>query len=182
MIPFVTDQIPSPKRYRLTGRRLFLAALLSCAVAANAYAASPRSADKLVVHKKAHTLVLMRNGAAFRKYKIALGTQPVGPKARQGDHKTPEGTYIIDRRNGHSQFYRALHISYPNAEDRERAKKSGVPAGGDIMIHGLPNGYERLGNAHRLKDWTDGCIAVTNQEMDEIWRLVPVGTRIEILP
>src|SRR5262249_23683024 len=118
----------------------------------------------------------------FRKYKVALGTQSIGPKTRQGDHKTPEGAYIIDRRNPHSQFYRALHISYPNAADRERARKSGVAAGGDIMIHGLPNGYGRLGSAHRLKDWTDGCIAVTNQEMDEIWRLVPDGTKIEILP
>jgi murein L,D-transpeptidase YafK len=179
MISSVTDRIPGTTHKRSVRPGVFLAAFFCCAPA---FAAAPKHADKLIVHKKAHTLELMRNGSALRKYRVALGTEPTGPKTRQGDHKTPEGEYIIDRRNAHSRFYRALHISYPNAEDRVRAHKSGVPAGGDIMIHGLPNSYERLGSAHRLKDWTDGCIAVTNQEMDEIWRLVPDGTKVEILP
>lgn len=139
-------------------------------------------ADRVVVHKKERTLELFKNGSSIRKYKIALGAEPVGPKTQQGDHKTPEGIYVIDRRNERSKFYRALHISYPNADDQARAAKLGVSPGGDIMIHGLPNGFGWLGESHRVKDWTDGCIAVTDKEMDEIWNLVPDGTSIEIDP
>lgn len=138
--------------------------------------------DSIVVHKGAHTMELMHSGQVIKSYKIALGTQPVGPKSREGDHKTPEGTYIIDSRNTHSQFHRSLHISYPNAADRERARKLGVAPGGDIFIHGLPNGYGFVGAAHRSRDWTDGCVAVTDQEIEEIWRLVPNGTVVEIHP
>ena len=125
---------------------------------------------------------LLRNGSAFKKYKVTLGAQPIGRKTQPGDHKTPEGTYTIDRHNAHSHFYRALHISYPNAEDRERGQKAGVLTGGDIMIHGLPNGFGWLRSSHRLRDWTDGCMAVTDEEMDEILRLVPDGTSLEIQP
>jgi len=179
----VTDRIPASIVARWPWALWSIAVFnLVCAAGLGAQPASPTPADKVVVHKKTHTLELMRNGSAFRKYKVALGTAPVGAKTQQGDHKTPEGTYVIDRRNAHSQFYRALHISYPNAEDRERAQESRIPAGGDIMIHGLPNGLGRVGSAHRLRDWTDGCIAVTDEEMDEIWDLVPNGTTIEILP
>jgi murein L,D-transpeptidase YafK len=139
-------------------------------------------ADRIMVHKKARTMELMRGGQVLKTYKIALGGEPVGPKARQGDHRTPEGVYVIDSRNEHSQFHRSLHISYPNAADRERARKLGVPTGGDIYIHGLPNGYGFVGAAHRARDWTDGCIAVTDQETEEIWRLVENGTPVEIGP
>ena len=124
----------------------------------------------------------MRQGKVLKTYKLALGPEPVGPKQRQGDHKTPEGEYVLDRRNAHSQFYRSIHVSYPSPQDRDRARKLGVSPGGDIYVHGLPNGYAWLGSGHRLKDWTDGCIAVTNEEMDEIWRAVPDGTPIEIKP
>ena len=124
----------------------------------------------------------MRQGKVLKTYKVALGPEPVGPKQRQGDHKTPEGEYVLDRRNVHSQFYRSIHISYPSAKDRDRARKLGVSPGGDIYVHGLPNGFAWVGRGHRLKDWTDGCIAVTNEEMDEIWRAVPDGTPIEIKP
>jgi murein L,D-transpeptidase YafK len=134
------------------------------------------------VHKKERTLTLLRGGKPVRTYKVALGGEPVGAKARQGDHKTPEGIYIMDHRNAHSSFYRSIHISYPSAQDRARAKKLGVSPGGDIYLHGLPNGWGAIGKAHRLKDWTDGCIAVTNEEMDEIWASVPDGTVIEIKP
>ena len=178
----MTDQIPESAGACSRAPRVALTVVLLWASTVVGQQAAVRYADKVVVHKKEHTLELFSNGSAFKKYKIALGTQPIGPKTQQGDHKTPEGTYTIDRRNPHSHFYRALHISYPNAEDRERAQKSGVPAGGDIMIHGLPNGFGWLPSAHRLKDWTDGCIAVTDEEMDEIWRLVPDGTSIEIQP
>jgi murein L,D-transpeptidase YafK len=139
-------------------------------------------ADRIIVHKKARTMELMHAGRAIKTYKIALGGDPIGPKTRQGDHRTPEGVYVIDARNAHSQFRRSLHISYPNAADREHARKLGVSPGGDIYIHGLPNGYGFVGAAHRARDWTDGCIAVTDQEIEEIWNLVDNGTPVEIRP
>lgn len=125
---------------------------------------------------------LVHAGQVLKGYKVALGGEPVGPKTRQGDHRTPEGVYVIDSRNAHSQFHRSLHISYPNAADRERARKLSVATGGDIYIHGLPNGYGFIGAAHRARDWTDGCIAVTDEEIEEIWRLVDNGTPAEIQP
>jgi murein L,D-transpeptidase YafK len=139
-------------------------------------------ADAVLVLKKERTFNLMRQGQVLKTYKVALGPEPVGPKQRQGDHKTPEGEYVLDRRNAHSQFYRSIHVSYPSAQDRDRARKLGVSPGGDIYVHGLPNGFAWVGSGHRLKDWTDGCIAVTNEEMDEIWRAVPDGAPIEIKP
>lgn len=139
-------------------------------------------ADRVIVHKKEHTLTLLREDKTLKTYKVALGGNVVGPKTQLGDHKTPEGAYVLDRRNEHSHFYRSIHISYPNPEDRERAKQAGVDAGGDIMIHGLQNGLGWVGSLHRLHDWTDGCIAVTDEEMDEIWRAVTDGTPIEIDP
>jgi murein L,D-transpeptidase YafK len=138
--------------------------------------------DRIIVHKKAHTMEFMSAGKVIKSYKIALGRNPVGPKERQGDFRTPEGVYVINSRNAKSQYHRSLHISYPNAADREKARKLHVSPGGDVMIHGLPNGYGYLGAAHRRWDWTYGCIAVTNEEIDEIWSLVPNGTPIEILP
>jgi murein L,D-transpeptidase YafK len=138
--------------------------------------------DHIVVHKKARTMELMHAGQVLKTYKIALGGEPIGPKTRQGDHRTPEGVYVIDSRNAHSQFHRSLHISYPNAVDKERARKLGVATGGDIYIHGLPNGYGFIGAAHRARDWTDGCIAVTDHEIEEIWGSVDNGTPVEIQP
>ena len=142
----------------------------------------PSSPDKLVVFKSKRLLVLMKGDEKLKEYKVALGGNPLGPKVREGDHKTPEGLYVLDRRNPRSKFYKSIHISYPDARDRERALKLGVPPGGDIMIHGLPNGFGWLGSMHRARDWTDGCIAVTDQEMDEIWQAVADGTPIEIQP
>ena len=139
-------------------------------------------ADRVIVHKKDRTLELMHAGKVISSYRIALGGNPVGPKTRQGDRRTPEGTYVIDSRNAQSHYHRSLHISYPDAADRERARKLGVSPGGDIFIHGLPNGYGAIGAAHRLHDWTDGCIAVTDQEIEEIWKLVDNGTPVEIRP
>jgi murein L,D-transpeptidase YafK len=139
-------------------------------------------ADHVVVLKKERTLELLSRGKVVKTYKVALGGDPVGPKTRQGDHKTPEGAYVLDFRNAHSQFYKSLHISYPNAHDRALARQKGVSPGGDVFLHGLPNGYGAIGAAHRLRDWTDGCVAVTNEEIDEIWKTVPDGTQIEIRP
>jgi murein L,D-transpeptidase YafK len=146
-----------------------------------AMADSPK-ADGVVIVKSERVLSLLAHGKVIRTYKVALGGTPVGAKEQQGDHKTPEGHYIIDRRNPQSRFYKSIHISYPNEQDRRKAHESGHSPGGDIMIHGLPNGMGALGAAHRATDWTDGCIAVTDVEMDEIWKLVPDGTPIEIKP
>ena len=138
--------------------------------------------DKVVVMKKERTLELLSQGKVIKTYKVALGGDPIGPKARQGDHKTPEGSYVLDSRNSHSQFYKSIHISYPSARDRARARQRGFSPGGDVYIHGLPNGYGTIGAAHRLRDWTDGCVAVTNEEIDQIWKAVPNGTPIELKP
>ncbi len=139
-------------------------------------------ADHILIVKSTRTMTLTRGNKVLKTYKVALGTVAVGPKQKQGDHKTPEGDYVIDAKNSHSQFHLALHISYPKAEDRERAKKMGVSPGGDIMIHGLAPQFAFLGALHRQTDWTDGCVAVTNPEIEEIWKLVPVGTTVEIRP
>lgn len=159
-----------------------LVCLLSLDALADDRLPSDVGADRVVVLKKEHTLLLLRGDQVLKTYKVALGGEPVGPKQQEGDHKTPEGAYVLDRRNERSRFYRAIHISYPNEEDQRRAAAKGVPPGGDIMIHGLPNGFGWLGEAHRVRDWTDGCIAVTDAEMDEIWRAVRDGTPIEIKP
>jgi murein L,D-transpeptidase YafK len=164
---------------------LFIVLFLSLApssLAVEQSLSTTATADSALVLKKERTLTLMRQGKVLKTYRVALGPEPVGPKQRQGDHKTPEGAYVLDRRNAQSQFYRSIHVSYPNVQDRDRARKLGVSPGGDIYVHGLPNGYAWVGSGHRLKDWTDGCIAVTNEEMDEIWRAVPDGTPIEIKP
>ena len=141
-----------------------------------------QKADRVVVAKSERTLTLFAQGKVIRTYKVALGGTPVGAKVQQGDHKTPEGQYILDRRNAKSSYYKSIHVSYPNEQDKRQAAKNGVSPGGDIMIHGLPNGFGWLGATHRARDWTDGCIAVTDREMDEIWELVADGTAIEIRP
>jgi murein L,D-transpeptidase YafK len=156
--------------------------LLLASLAAQSAPRSALHADRVVVLKTERTLELLNQGKVIKTYKVALGGDPVGPKTRQGDHKTPEGTYVLDFRNAHSKFYKAIHISYPNNHDRAVAHEKGISPGGDVFLHGLPNGYGAIGAVHRLKDWTDGCIAVTDEEMDQIWKAVPDGTRIEIRP
>jgi len=142
----------------------------------------PEYADAVLILKKDHRLELLRAGQVIRTYKVALGRGGLAPKQRAGDGRTPEGHFIIDRRNSASEYHLSLHISYPNQEDRKRAAQLHVSPGGDIMIHGLPNGKGWIGSAHRLYDWTLGCIAVTDPEIDEIWKLVPTGTPVDIRP
>lgn len=139
-------------------------------------------ADWILVEKKARRLTLFRDNKPLKSYDIALGRQPDGPKRFQGDNKTPEGRYRIASRKKNSDFHRALRISYPSPEDAAFAAKQKRSAGGDIMIHGLPNGMGSMGRLHLLRDWTAGCIAVTNTEIEELWRAVPDGTPIEIRP
>jgi murein L,D-transpeptidase YafK len=138
--------------------------------------------DRILVEKSFHRLTLLSNGSALKTYQVALGRNPVGNKERQGDNRTPEGIYKIDRRNPNSRFYRSLHISYPSRAIIEKARKHRLSPGGNIMIHGLPPEIECVGSMHRQLDWTAGCVAVTNAEIDEIWRVVPDGTIIEIRP
>jgi murein L,D-transpeptidase YafK len=116
----------------------------------------------------------------MRTYSIAIGRGGIEPKQRQGDHKTPEGLYVIDRHKRDSRFHHALHVSYPSDADRERARRLGADPGGDIMIHGIQNGLGWLGSLQRSVDWTDGCIAVTDAEINEIYAAVPDGTPVEI--
>ncbi len=173
---------PCSSAVKIARMLAFSSVAVSCLASSRTVQPAPIKADRIVVFKSERKLMLMRDGKPLKSYKIALGGEPAGPKTRRGDHKTPEGIYVIDRRNSHSQFYKALHVSYPNTEDVTRAHKLKVSAGGDIMIHGLPNGMGWVGSAHLARDWTDGCIAVTDDEIDEIWKLVPDGTPIEIKP
>ncbi len=138
--------------------------------------------DLILIEKSAHTMTLMSHGQALKTYHVAFSTVAVGAKERAGDHKVPEGNYTIDEKKPVSRFDLALHISYPNAADRARAKKLGVDPGGEIEIHGLEKKYAWMGTLHREKDWTNGCIAVTDAEIEEIYPQVAVGTAVEIRP
>jgi murein L,D-transpeptidase YafK len=139
-------------------------------------------ADLVVVNKAARRLDLYRGDVLLKSYAVSLGRHPIGPKQKQGDGKTPEGEYRLDSRKADSSFHRALHISYPGPADIAAARSNGVDAGGLVMIHGMKNGLGWLGRLHLTIDWTDGCVAVTNREMDEIWRSVPDGTKIVLRP
>jgi murein L,D-transpeptidase YafK len=138
--------------------------------------------DLVTVEKGARSLSLFSDGAVVKSYRIALGFNPEGHKVREGDGRTPEGRYIIDTRNTESRYHLSLRISYPDRRDIARAANRNVPPGGDIFIHGLPNGRGGFGSTHRSRDWTAGCIAVTNTEIEEIWAAVADGTPIEIRP
>jgi murein L,D-transpeptidase YafK len=139
-------------------------------------------ADLIRVIKSERRMTLERDGEVIATYKVALGRNPDGHKQQEGDMRTPEGRYTIDWRNPQSKYHLSLHVSYPNKADKERAKVAGVSPGGDIMIHGQPNGMAFAAGLTQMRDWTHGCIAVTNTEMDEIWKAVPDGTPIEISP
>ncbi|HEA26641.1 MAG TPA: hypothetical protein ENH92_05905 [Ectothiorhodospiraceae bacterium] len=139
-------------------------------------------ADKILVEKSSRTLTLFRNGVPLKSYSVALGGQPVGKKQLKGDGKTPEGDYIIDWHHPNSDFHLALHISYPNSTDVASAAARDTIPGGEIMIHGIRNGLGFIGPLHRLFDWTQGCVALTDAEIEELYRAVPDGTPIEIRP
>lgn len=174
---------------KLHGRvRLALAAALTF-LGGVIYAQWPRrplpagtEADRVVVRKGARTLALYRGTQLLRTYSIALGRTPLGHKQQEGDGRTPEGRYVLDYRNPRSSYHKALHVSYPSAIDTAAAQGRGVSPGGFIMVHGVRNGLGFVGRLHRIFDWTDGCIAVTDREIDEIWSSVADGTPIEIEP
>ena len=137
-------------------------------------------ADAILIEKAAHRMSLLRDGKVLATYRVSLGSGGLAPKRREGDRLVPEGSYFIEGRNPKSAYHLSLKISYPSPADRKAAAKRGEPPGGDNMIHGLPNGLGWVGPAQKLGDWTAGCIAVTNAEMDVIWRVVPDGTPVEI--
>ncbi len=163
-------------------RIIFILPLLFLTACGSTY--QPPRADLVLVEKSRNKMYLIDNGEVLREYKISLGQNPIGDKVQRGDLRTPEGRYLIDYKNNQSRFYRSLNISYPNEFDVAEASARGVDPGDDIVIHGLPNGI----NDHDIKgeiyplNWTEGCIAVRNKEMDEIWQLVELDTPIEIRP
>ena len=166
---------------------LLIALLLAAPVMAPvAHGQIPRlganKVDLVLVHKAKRLLELKRAGRTVRSFRIALGRNPVGPKLKEGDGRTPEGVYTLDWRNSDSAFYRSIHVSYPGPWDYHRAVRWGVSPGDMIMIHGLPNDAGEAARLHPSVDWTNGCIAVTNEEMDQIWTLVEDGTPIIIYP
>ncbi len=174
----------------MRGLAVKLAVVIGCAVFLTAcggprlkeYGPGPSDpqANYIVIEKTARKMTLYRNDKPWRAYHVALGQGGLAPKRQEGDKLTPEGLYYIKNRNPQSIFYKSLRISYPNPEDTLHAKKMGVQPGGHIMIHGLPNGKGWVGVRHRNKDWTEGCIAVTNEEIEQIWNTVADGTPVEI--
>jgi murein L,D-transpeptidase YafK len=166
---------------------LLVVGLMAVGVAAGAYLnfdPLPRDAvaDRLVLEKSARRLTLFNNGHVLKTYSVALGRAPIGPKQYEGDQRTPEGIYRIDFHKPDSDYHLALHVSYPEQHDIDRAAAQNLSAGSDIMIHGLPNGRGWVGRFHRRSDWTAGCVAVTDFEVEEIYRAVPDGTPIELRP
>jgi murein L,D-transpeptidase YafK len=176
--------------------RLLVSLLVASVFITSAYAEQPAQfsrvmirsnetlpmADRIVVHKAERRLDLMRGYGVLRSYHIALGLNPIGQKQRSGDFRTPEGTYYLARRNARSDYFLSIQVSYPNDADLKLARRNHWPSGGSIMIHGLPNTLKHPPQYYESHDWTDGCIAVTNADMVEIWLLTPDNTPIDIRP
>jgi murein L,D-transpeptidase YafK len=163
-------------------RRMASLAATVLLLAAWAVSGTDQKADLVRVDKGRSRLELLRDGEVLESFPVVFGANPRGHKLQQGDERTPEGRYILDSRNPESAYYRSIHISYPNPRDREDARRRGVDPGGDIMIHGQPNGWEWLETVTQLFNWTDGCIALRNRDMDVVWSAVDPGTPIEITP
>ncbi len=155
---------------------LMVVALLSV------HAFAMEKADLVVVEKAKKALYLEREGKILKKYHIALGPHPKGPKQSEGDGRTPEGRYVLDFKKSDSAYYKSIHISYPNDFDTDSALAKGLSPGGSVMIHGQKNGYEKLTAVTQRFNWTQGCLALTDQDMDEVWDAIDVGTPIEIRP
>jgi murein L,D-transpeptidase YafK len=169
-------------RYVLLGLGLLIVVALAWANLAGEPLSPSAYADRVVVHKADRRLDLMAGDVVLKSYPISLGGHPVGHKQREGDERTPEGTYVLDYRNPGSSFHKSLHVSYPSSSDKQRAAAVGDDPGGLIMVHGMPNGFGWLGRLHLAYDWTEGCVAVTSAEIEEIWNSVRDGTPIEIRP
>jgi murein L,D-transpeptidase YafK len=186
---------PNTNRQSLTAPLLLALALVAGSTAARAESPLPSStlltpsvepalpvADRVLVSKSERKLQLLRNGQVLRTYKIALGLRPEGHKEFEGDFRTPEGVYHLSRRNPNSEYFLSIQIDYPNERDVARARRQGVRPGGAIMIHGQPNVPRKPRDYYSNVDWTEGCIAVSNSDMVEIWLMTPPDTPIEIKP
>ena len=167
---------------RFSGRIVFFGVTLYASQLNLSSAKTTGTADSIIISKSAHTLSLMSGKTVLKTYRVAIGRGSGGRKQFAGDNRTPEDKYIIDEKNSASKFHKALHISYPNTEDKARASNLGRSPGGDIEIHGLPTAFAWVGPAQHALDWTAGCIALTNEEIDELWKMVAVGTPVEIDP
>jgi len=171
----------------LAGHNGWLPAIATLSMALGVMALPARAgdfpvADKVVVEKEQRKLHLLKDGDVFRSFDIALGIAPIGDKEKEGDQKTPEGTYSLDARNPDSDFFLSIHISYPDATDRAHARRNGEDPGSAIMIHGQPNAPTYSAAYYRKEDWTNGCIAVSNSDMIDIWLMTPNDVQIDILP
>jgi murein L,D-transpeptidase YafK len=152
-------------------------------VASSAAPAAPAiRADTILIVKHEHKLYLLRDNSPLRSYRIALGLSPTGAKEREWDFRTPEGSYIIDFRQAHSRYFKALHISYPSATDRKRSAAQHLRLGGDIFIHGEPNSPTKPDSYYKTRDWTNGCIALSDEDLQDVWDLTAGQTRVEIVP
>lgn len=169
---------PSTRPLRTILACLALAVLPIVPVAASDF---PK-ADFVVVEKGSRKLHLLRDGEVLRTFRIALGIVPVGDKQEEGDFRTPEGRYVLDMRNPNSEYFLSIRVSYPNSEDIREARARGVDPGGAIMIHGQPNNPTRSETYYRTQDWTNGCVAVSNSDMIDIWLMTGENTPIEIRP
>jgi murein L,D-transpeptidase YafK len=161
---------------------MFKRLLIILTMLSSGYTLALEKADTVVVIKSKSALYLKREGKILKKYHIALGPHPKGAKQQEGDGRTPEGSYVLDFKKNDSAYYKSIHISYPNDLDQDNALQKGLRPGGDIMIHGQKNGFEKLAAITQRTNWTKGCVAVTNKEMDEIWDAIEIGTPIEIRP
>ena len=168
--------------YAIFGSILLLALSTGGAVRADTLSPHYDKADSLLIVKSERKLYLLKEGEVLRNFDIALGLMPEGPKQREGDFRTPEGLYYLDARNPNSDYFLSLQISYPNRQDAERARAEGANPGGQIMIHGQPNDPKYSESRYQSWDWTDGCVAVSNSDMVDIWLMTEEGTPIEIRP
>lgn len=168
--------------HRIRSLCFVLRALLCVALLMIGSLAHAEKADLVVVSKAESRLYLERAGKRFASFKVAFGGQPKGHKQQEGDERTPEGKYVLDWKHAKSGYYKAIHISYPNARDRAAAKSRGVRPGGQVMIHGQKNGFGWLSPITQLFDWTNGCIALSNSDMEAVWNSVEPGTPIQITP
>src|SRR5579863_5224289 len=139
-------------------------------------------ADSILIVKHERKLYLMRDNRPLRSYRIALGLSPTGAKAHRFDFRTPEGHYVIDFRRQHSHYFKALHISYPSSEDLKRSASLHLPAGGDIFIHGEPNRPTKPDSYYRTRDWTNGCVALSDEDLQDVWDLTAGPTPVDIVP
>lgn len=179
--------MPNPRmRISVTGLQSVLYLLTAVAILALPSSHDPafagETADSVLVIKSKKRLYLIRDDEVYASYHVVFGANPKGHKQQQGDQRTPEGNYTLGYKNANSSFYKSIHISYPNSQDRIQAREQGVSPGGDIMIHGQPNGWAWISPFSRFVNWTDGCIALSNRDMDAVWEAVKSGTPIEIRP